>query len=378
MTPAAGPSGGGSSPNGGSGSGSGSAGGSSSSGSGSGPSSSGSGGSSPAASVDAARFIYAIQPSGSSINGGVLHDDGSVTSISSGDTDDGTGAFTTGIAADRHGHFLFVSSSGPDDHGSRPPSGTASFIINHSDGSLSRMAPILNFTAPMGADPGGLFVYMMVAGGLDVFAVDQQTGALQRIPDSPFPGPTSGGPLVNNEGSELFTQSNNAIGAWRLNPQTGVPSVVRGSPFSVGESNFSLSAITPDDRMLLISASQKIITMHINDDGSLTRLASTPLTLAEAGSFAIDPTQRYVYFCAQSAGPGYLEGYKLENSGQLTPLPGTPFDTGSCWALNANPSGKYLYAIGGAITYRIDQSTGALTKISQSRAASGFEAVLTP
>jgi 6-phosphogluconolactonase (cycloisomerase 2 family) len=218
---------------------------------------------------------------------------------------------------------------------------------------------------------------MLVPSGLDVFAVDQQTGALQRIPGSPFLGPTGSGPLITSTGTELFTvRSDNTIGAWRLNPQTGVPSVAPGSPFSVGESYVELGAITPDDRMLLVAGNHKIIAMRINDDGSLTSAASTPLSFG-AGSFAVEPTARFVYFCG-GTDPNDLQGYSLDPSGQLTPLPGTPFDSKACLALNANPSGKYLYAYGGYLTYRIDQSTGALTRISQSVPNYGVAAVLSP
>jgi 6-phosphogluconolactonase (cycloisomerase 2 family) len=73
-----------------------------------------------------------------------------------------------------------------------------------------------------------------------------------------------------------------------------------------------------------------------------------------------------------------LNGYRFNQEGTLTVLPGSPFDTGSCWDLHVDSQGQYLYAIGGSLTYHIDPSTGALTKIHQSSAVGGASSVFVP
>src|SRR6195256_698006 len=77
----------------------------------------------------------------------------------------------------------------------------------------------------------------------------------------------------------------------------------------------------------------------------------------------VTPSQSYLYVAEGNVG---IAGYAIDSiSGGLTPVPGSPFLTGTEFSISIHPSGKFLVAVtgSGVAIYAIDPGTGTLTPI---------------
>src|SRR5260370_42292065 len=80
-------------------------------------------------------------------------------------------------------------------------------------------------------------------------------------------------------------------------------------------------------------------------------------------SVVVTPSQAFLYVAEGNVG---IAGYAINNiSGGLTPVPGSPFLTGTMFSVAMHPSGKFLVGIRGRGlgVYAIDSSSGSLTSI---------------
>src|SRR5581483_3673079 len=144
-------------------------------------------------------------------------------------------------------------------------------------------------------DGQGKFLYvgqMSNTAPIHAFAIDQNTGALSEIPGSPFPlgiatphADSTGKFLVGVPGfvDEGSPSGDNHIYVFAIDPNTGVPTAVPGSPVP---------------------------------------------TVNAAEEFAISPNGKFVYAMEVdgSGNPTTMEGFQMDpNTGALTALPGSPF-----------------------------------------------------
>ena len=77
----------------------------------------------------------------------------------------------------------------------------------------------------------------------------------------------------------------------------------------------------------------------------------------------VTPSQGFLYVAEGNVG---IAGYGINNiNGDLAPVPGSPFLTGSTFSVAMHPSGKFLVGVSGAAVtvYAIDPSSGSLTSI---------------
>src|SRR5260370_24693086 len=77
----------------------------------------------------------------------------------------------------------------------------------------------------------------------------------------------------------------------------------------------------------------------------------------------VTPSQAFLYVAEGNVG---IAGYAINNiNGGLTPIPGSPFLTGSMFSVAMHPNGKFLVGIrgSGVRVYAIDPSSGSLTSI---------------
>ncbi len=182
------------------------------------------------------------------------------------------------------------------------------------------------------ADPLGRFVFItnFAAGQIDVFQVDQTTGALTVAPSSPVhvaiptgPVPGTDAPLfieAHPNGQFLFTANRGSVAAYVIDASTGALSYAPGSPFNTSS------------------------------------LQVAPFMLA------LDATGTFLY--VSDTGNNGIPGFTVDGTtGALTLINGSPFPGSSASDLVPNPAGPELYVqIGNSINvYSIDATSGALT-----------------
>ncbi len=129
------------------------------------------------------------------------------------------------------------------------------------------------------------------------------------------------------------------ISAFRIQPLTGQPSPIAGSPFP-GIPAMQGIALTPDHRFLYATG-YGIVAYSVNaQTGSLTQIGSYSLP-NNAGRARITPDGKFLYLVNNG-----LYGYAIDSStGALTPVPGSPFNPKTSYTgLSSTPDSAFLYA----------------------------------
>jgi 6-phosphogluconolactonase (cycloisomerase 2 family) len=227
------------------------------------------------------------------------------------------------------------------------------FQINATTGALTEIAGspfTTGITAAdiMTVDASGKFLYvgqLSPSSGVAAFAIDQATGALTAVAGSPFNLGVAqihasltgefllGVAQIQDAGSATDAH----IHVFSLNPATGVPSEVSGSPFVTGSAPFD---------------------------------------------FAISPNGKFVYTVGTDTAKatiGAIEGFQMDpQSGALSKLSGSPFTTlptasqcmfdqsGASLVCANTSSGSSLFALGASAT------SGALTNAATFSGTGGF------
>jgi 6-phosphogluconolactonase (cycloisomerase 2 family) len=171
------------------------------------------------------------------------------------------------------------------------------------------------------------------AGSISAYSIDSQTGALLPVLGSPFPDP--GGPSSiavdpKVRFAYVANRGDNTVSAYSIDGTTGALTPVRGSPFPQAPAG----------------------------------------NLEMPVSVAVDPAGKFVFV----ANYGYqsVRAYQIDqNTGALTPSPGSPFPAGiNPQSVTVDLSGKFVYVANGyhngngsVSAYSIDQSTGSLTPV---------------
>jgi len=139
-------------------------------------------------------------------------------------------------AIDPQGRFLYAGG-----HGNVGP--VESCLISPVDGTANTCQPIFNlgegdYPSSMIAESSGHFLYIAQSGGVEVYSVDQTTGAL-----SPVLGPLSGislhqaAAVADPMGPYIYASGGGNIHAYQVDQQTGNLTEIPGSPFTTGVAN---------------------------------------------------------------------------------------------------------------------------------------------
>jgi 6-phosphogluconolactonase len=196
------------------------------------------------------------------------------------------------------------------------------------------------------------------------------TGALVPVPGSPFTAGSEPGEIVADpKGKYLYvvnlptlTDGGN-ISAFRVS-SAGELSPVPGSPF--GRSYYRNLLVDPNGKFVfvtIISVTQDplqppspdlVAAFRIGPSGSLQEVPGSPfLTGVNSGPLVTDRSGQFLYVGIDDEEPSwapeppYIAGYKIEQNGALTPLPGSPFASNTAGyapvALVVDPRGQYIY-----------------------------------
>jgi 6-phosphogluconolactonase (cycloisomerase 2 family) len=210
-------------------------------------------------------------------------------------------------------------------------------------------------------------------GEIIAYTLDPATGVPSAIQGSPFRfGKDSfpNGMAVAPQSNHLYVaDAAGYVRAFALDWQTGVPKHLKGSPFISG-TNYQL-VVDPSGKFLYASdyAHADVFAFSIDVDGALIPVPGSPFPIHDAGtdssSYGIVDTGKYVYVAL--SGSNRVAGFSIDsNTGVLAPVPGSTFATGNGPTFLAW-SGKFLYVLNESDAdvsgYTIDETSGALTLI---------------
>ena len=145
---------------------------------------------------------------------------------------------------------------------------------------------------------------------------------------------------------------------------------------------FAQNEHCPGDQFAYVAEQNagKIAGYTVNSaNGKLTPIEGSPFTTGSSGStsVAVDQAGRFLYATNQYAGDNNVSGFRIDcDSGTLTPIPGSPFPSGSGpSAVAIDPSGRFAYVAnlgaGNVSAYTINPESGRLVQVSGSPYAAG-------
>ncbi|MBI3476311.1 MAG: beta-propeller fold lactonase family protein [Acidobacteria bacterium] len=257
------------------------------------------------------------------------------------------------------------------------------FSINQTTGGLT---PVTGSPFAIGGggsgslamDSSGKYLYAPFALGVAAFSFNSSTGFLSPLANSPFSDgsfPFAG--AVDPSGKFLYTTGNTVdtgFSVYALNPGTGALAPVVGSPFATPLSTGPYNLVVAPAGLTVyatVPSNNAVIGMTIDPvSGTPTPVAGSPFSAVDGDMFlGLAPSGKFLYTCNNSNGT--ISAFSVNSAdGSLTPIAGTPFGFSNCSATVAVNPGKYLYAAnpgGNAITgFSIDATTGVLTMLSGS------------
>ncbi|MGA2355093.1 MAG: beta-propeller fold lactonase family protein [Terriglobales bacterium] len=241
-------------------------------------------------------------------------------------------------------------------------------------------------------DPTGqyLLVTNSLSNNISVFQVDSSSGSLTQMAGSPFYANASPTEMVFTHSGQFLYVTNPGLGrVTGFSFANGVLTQVPGSPFFSGAGAAALTVDASDSYLYVANPSATNPTLptttgnvsgfNITSNGALTPIAGSPFASVEGSgpsAVVIDPFNRFVYAVTPQASASIWCFSINSLNGQLTEVPGSPFNLagGGLFAL-FDPSGNFLF-IGNqaahaieAYTYNLD--SGALTLITGSPFSTG-------
>ena len=286
---------------------------------------------------------------------------------------------------DKNGKFLYASSL-------KNPGSILAFSIDATTGALTPItgSPFVGRNLGgfhsdfLALTPSGSFLYCFSAQNseiLSVFAVDSTNGGLVEITGSPFAFiEILFGLSIDPSGKFLYGSTSGKVYAFSLNPTSGVPSAVLGSPFSTLSTpffdrvnkvaydptgsfayvpNFNL----PEIQMFTIDKSTGALTKPVS---IRTEVGPTAL-LFPTGSASVKYVPKFAYVA--NSGSNSVSEYSIGGTGALTEIVGSPLiDSNGPSSVAATLSGNFVYTVNQNNTlsaYSVG-SSGALTKIAGS------------
>jgi 6-phosphogluconolactonase len=289
------------------------------------------------------------------------------------------GTTPTGLALLSSRKFLYTANSFGDDISLYTVNGDGTLTLNQN--------PTPAGSGPHAAviDPSGnyLLVTNSLSNNISVFQINTSTGALSEVAGSPFYANAS--PTEMIFAGQFVYVTNPGLGTVTgFSFASGVLAQVPGSPFKSGAGAAALTVDVSDSYLYVVNPSAtnpslpqttgNIAGFTIGSNGSLTSIVGSPFASVEGSgpsAITVDPLSHFVYAVTPQSSAS-IWCFQIDPlSGQLTEVPGSPFNLagGGLFAL-FDPVGNFLYignqaahAIEG-YTYDID--SGSLTLITGS------------
>jgi 6-phosphogluconolactonase (cycloisomerase 2 family) len=269
---------------------------------------------------------------------------------------------------------------------------TKTIVVLHADpnsGLLTQSevvsVPELMSPPELTTDPAGKLLYLADPNGFQVIAFAiQASGNLVRVPGSPFK--ISSPPIgltMDATGKFLFTGADHQVFGFTvaangaLTPTPDSPVTVRPPFITPGKGPTWVSPVLdPKARFLFVedTTNPVMFVYSLSGAGTLAPVAGSPFPTRTTGRLpAVDPAGKFVF-----VSDAVVDALAVnQQTGSLTPVPGSPFDNGPfrnggapvCDTIT-DPSGKFLLLAdceNSLVTvFSIDANSGALTNVSGS------------
>ena len=236
--------------------------------------------------------------------------------------------------------------------------------------------------------PSPEFLYATSPDAIVGFKIDPSTGALGSPLTTPGPNQSLGMVATITLG-RLYVSDflNDKVEGFSINSSTGGLTAVTGSPFSLGGTPPGAGGVSP-----FVSGGSKLYVTDLNAGavsaftydsltGTLSTVAGSPFPAGNTPVHAVLAgfQDQFLYVSNLNDSAGGISAFTVDfNTGALTPIPGSPYATGTAGsfpgpsALVIGGSGQnilYVALVGTAnannkiAAFSIDANTGALTAI---------------
>ena len=353
------------------------------------PSGAGSGGS--GSPTSASRFIYGTPgfESGNLQAGQINSGTGAVSLIAGSPFNEGLGQSSIiQVIGDPKGRFVYalnVEASAVGTVIGNP--GIGGFAINQQSGALTRIPgshnqfPVRNNNL-LTMDGAGHFLFEpdgvngSPSTGFNIYGIDQSTGALTKSSATSNAPPVGSFSLASPDGRLLFNSGNGLVEAFSINSANG-QLTSSGSPIST-QGSAGPMALSSDGKFLYV-ANQKegnVAVFAIGASGNLVPVTGSPFAIDSGAQYlALTPDGKFLYVAASTSLGQAVKGYAVNPSAAtFTPIPGAAVN--NVTSVNLDQSGKFAYIsdAGDLFTYSIDSATGVLKQISRTSGPSSDDA----
>lgn len=304
------------------------------------------------------------------------------------------------LTATRQGGLTVLATGVPSGSGTRPivvsPDGRFAFsaarAVNEirsyavaTDGTLTPLFAVqgqdlLPFGIVLSPDGRTLYVCYQNADLLSAYAVGSDGSLIPRGPAQPSGAVHPRTMVMTPDGRFLFVSHGDStlrqpgvIIGFAVAPDGTV--APHAGPYAIGTSG-GAPIITPDGRFLYVPGeeSNELHGFHIDDSGQLTPVPGSPYSvIGEHQGTAVTPDGRHLYVTDITG--DLVRAYRIAADGALDPVPGSPFPAGDLpIGITPSPDGRFLYVSNfnsdNVSIYAITD-TGALSQLSGSPAATG-------
>lgn len=211
--------------------------------------------------------------------------------------------------------------------------------------------------------------------------IDPSTGGFSSVSVATVPFFCSGG-IIAVAGQFLYislptTTCSGSAGllfGYSINPTTGLPTPLAGSPFSAGLSTSPTGMATiPNGFFLYVADVGRIDAFTVDPTtGVLTAIPGSPFASGSNAQLVVDPSGSFLYASGNDV-PGRVFAFAIDSVGALRPVSGSPFAIPG--RTDSQPygivdTGKFvytaLYAANQIAAFSIDSATGTLTSVQGS------------
>ena len=221
-----------------------------------------------------------------------------------------------------------------------------------------------------------------VSGEVSVFPVFGNGALGASVASATAPATTLGMTVLNNQFLYISDFQNSSLDAWSINLGTGALTDVSGSPFSLGQFSLGAGLATNGTAgVVYVADVAKIDAFKADPTGALTPLPESPFASGTNIFLTVDPQNRFV-FASSDDPPGSIFAFTADPTGALTPVPGSPFATIPNFVGNTRPgeiavdsTGSFVYtALTGTnqvAAFSIAAPSGVLTPVPGSPFTAG-------
>lgn len=240
----------------------------------------------------------------------------------------GTPGLLGAVTVSPDGHFVYVVGEG---------GGIGGFSIA-ANGSLTQVpgSPVSVTAQSVDAviDASGKFLFAISGSSISVFSINSSNGSLTAagasVPLPSFTLPTPG--MAATMGNFLFVAlGTGSVAAFSFDANSGMLTPVSGSPFPAGAGSLNVTATAK--AVYITNAMDGTLSAFTWDNtGVLTPISGSPFSAPwGAGLTSINGQYLYVASVNHVLSPfaNAILGYSIDPSGAITPLPGSPYQSGA-------------------------------------------------